>query len=83
MLKFMGKLLDSNDSSVEAHVFLFALVILAIIGMTVYDVVFLQHAFAVKDFGIGAASAFGGCGAASWGTGSQRNAQGSSNAGPS
>lgn len=71
-----GRALDSTDKTVEAHLILFVLVVLTLLGLSAYSVIVLGQHFDAKDFGASAGWIFGGCGAAAWGQGMQRRAQG-------
>ena len=70
------KILNSTDKTIEAHLVMFVLVVLALVGLTVYSVVVQNQPFAPKEFGFASAAIFGGCGMAAWGQGLQRRAEG-------
>ncbi len=76
LIRAFGRTLDSTDKTVEAHLVLFVLVVLTLLGLTLYSVIILGQHFDAKDFGSSAGWIFGGCGAAAWGQGMQRRVQG-------
>ncbi|MDR3425305.1 MAG: hypothetical protein P4M13_09605 [Alphaproteobacteria bacterium] len=76
MRNFLKKLVDSGDSEVEAHLVLLCLGAVTLIGLSIYHVVCLQHAFDPDPYGQGLGCLLAGGGAAAWGQGLQRTAQG-------
>ena len=72
---FFMRLFNSNDKSLEMHLFLGALSILCIIFYEGYDLVYISKFLDPEDYGYGLAYAFAGIGAASWSQGVQRKFQ--------
>ncbi|MDR3450729.1 MAG: hypothetical protein P4M15_13470 [Alphaproteobacteria bacterium] len=72
-------MIDSNDREVEAHLVLLALGAVTLLGLSIYHVVILHNPFDPDPFGRGLGYLFTGGGAAAWGQGMQRKAQGDSN----
>lgn len=68
-------MVDSDDAEVEAHLVLLCLGALALIGLSVYHVVFLGLAFDPEAFGSGLGFLMAGGGAAAFGQGLQRSKQ--------
>jgi len=72
---FLTKMVDSESSEVEAHLVLLCLGALALIGLSIYHVVFLGLAFDPESFGSGLGFLLAGGGAAAVGQGFQRSKQ--------
>jgi hypothetical protein len=75
MKNFLKKLIDSGNSEVEAHLVLLCIGALTLIGLSIYHVVCLQHAFDPCPYGQGLGCLLAGGGAAAWGQGLQRGSE--------
>jgi len=74
-MRFIGRMLDGGDPSVEAHLVLATLGVLGFVALSAYHVMIAGHAFDPGAYGQGLGYAFAGSGAAAWGQGLQRKAQ--------
>lgn len=70
---FFTKLINSQERDVEAHLVLMSLGALALIGLSIFHVVFLRLPFNPTPFGEGLGYLLAGGGAAAWGQGLQRS----------
>jgi hypothetical protein len=77
-MNFFHKLIDSKDSTVEAHLVLLCLGAVTFIALSVYHTVFLQHVFDPASYGSGLGTLLAGGGAAAFGQGMQRKMEGGS-----
>ena len=69
---FFLKIVDSNDSDIEAHLCLLCIGAIVLIGLSIYQVIVLKQAFDQGQFGEGLGLLLAGGGAAAWGQGLQR-----------
>jgi hypothetical protein len=76
---FLIKMVDSNDAEVEAHLVLLCLGAMVLIGLSVFQVIFLRIEFDPESFGQGLGFLLAGGGAAAFGQGLQRSKQGNGN----
>lgn len=74
-MSWLARLFNSADRSVEAHLVLSSIGVLAFIALAAYGVVWLGHQFDPAAYGQGLGLAFAGSGAAAWGQGAQRRAE--------
>jgi hypothetical protein len=74
-MAWLARLFDSGDRSVEAHIVLAAVGVLAFVGLAAYGVMWLGQHFDPAAYGQGLGLAFAGSGAAAWGQGAQRRAE--------
>jgi hypothetical protein len=73
MKDFFKKLIDSGNREVEAHLVLLCIGGLVFMGLSIYHVVFMQHAFDPNPYGQGLGCLLAGGGAAAFGQGLQRS----------
>lgn len=74
-MRWLARLFDSTDRTVEAHLVLASLGVIAFVALAAYGVVWLGHQFDPAAYGQGLGLAFAGSGAAAWGQGAQRRVQ--------
>ncbi|MDE2029606.1 MAG: hypothetical protein KGI97_03475 [Alphaproteobacteria bacterium] len=80
MKDFWARLVDSSDRRVEAHLVLLCLGVAAFVALAVYHTVVLKRVFDPESYGQGLGALLAGGGAASWGQGLQRKAEGGDDA---